>query len=678
MSPEQAAGRVDALGPASDVYSLGATLYCVLTGQAPFTDSDMAELLRKVEWGDFPPPRKLKAWIDPALEAICLRAMATDPARRYGTPRALADDVEHWLADEPVSAWREPIRRRMRRWGRRHRLLVTGLAATLFVAVAALAVGNVLVARQRDRAEQNLAFARTVVDEMYTGVADKLEDQKEMDGYQREILEKALAFYERFALPQSRDPQVLLEAARAGLRVGAIRLRLGNIAAAEQADQQALGVLSRLVVDHPADAAYRDALAQAHQDMGEILRDEERGPAAERELKAAAALWEALVRDWPEIAQYLSKLANARVRLGWVYRLGSRVDEARAEVHLALNAAERLARENPEVTAYQDSLADVLYEYARLQEDRNDLAGMEASSERAVAIRETLARDYPEVPRHRRLLGKCLMILGHAYAAERKFPQADEAHKRSLAVLEQLAADHPLDIEIAADLAGSYRMMTDALLLRGDVQSALEWAGRAIPLLRTLARRDPGNLSTSRTALWRTLAERAESFIRLGRHTEALADLEEILELTRPDKHSGLFRAFHVLTKARLGDLSALDLLRDQAREAVRVGAGPEAFNHSFLYCMTYYDAACIHAALAKLALANQGKQQAERQRLAQPDIERSLMLLDQARSGGEFKEMIHLDEVRKERLLDPLRSHPRFQLLMMDLAFPENPFGSP
>ena len=83
MSPEQAAGRIDDLGPASDVYSLGATLYCLLTGRAPFNDPDMAELLRKVERGDFPPPRKLKGWIDPALEAICLKAMATDPDDRY-------------------------------------------------------------------------------------------------------------------------------------------------------------------------------------------------------------------------------------------------------------------------------------------------------------------------------------------------------------------------------------------------------------------------------------------------------------------------------------------------------------------------------------------------------------------------------------------------------------------
>ena len=70
---------------------------------------NLVELLRKVERGDFLPPRKVKSWIDPAVDAICLKAMATEPAQRYQTPRALADDIEHWLADEPVSAWREPI-----------------------------------------------------------------------------------------------------------------------------------------------------------------------------------------------------------------------------------------------------------------------------------------------------------------------------------------------------------------------------------------------------------------------------------------------------------------------------------------------------------------------------------------------------------------------------------------
>ena len=92
-----------------DVYSLGATLYCLLTGKPPFEGDDVGAVLRTVQRGDFPPPRQLDPSIDPALEAVCLKAMAPQPEDRYATRRALADDVERWMADEPVSAWREPL-----------------------------------------------------------------------------------------------------------------------------------------------------------------------------------------------------------------------------------------------------------------------------------------------------------------------------------------------------------------------------------------------------------------------------------------------------------------------------------------------------------------------------------------------------------------------------------------
>ena len=110
MSPEQACGDLEGLGPRSDVYSLGATLYCLLTGRPPFA-GDVGEVLQAVQRGEFDLPRHVDPTLDTALEAVCKKAMALRADDRYGTCRALAEDVERWMADEPVSAWHEPVPR---------------------------------------------------------------------------------------------------------------------------------------------------------------------------------------------------------------------------------------------------------------------------------------------------------------------------------------------------------------------------------------------------------------------------------------------------------------------------------------------------------------------------------------------------------------------------------------
>ena len=147
MSPEQAEGRTDRIGHRSDIYSLGATLYTILAGKLPFADVEFHQLLDHVKGGDFPLPSRIRGDVSPALEAICLKAMRLDPGDRYGTALEMAADLEHWLADDRVSAWREP-------WtvagealdGKHQTLTATVVAAAL---VALLGISAVVVQQHR-------------------------------------------------------------------------------------------------------------------------------------------------------------------------------------------------------------------------------------------------------------------------------------------------------------------------------------------------------------------------------------------------------------------------------------------------------------------------------------------------------------------------------------------------
>ncbi len=152
MSPEQANGRLDQVGPRSDVFALGATLYCLLTGQVPYSGHDA---LIRAALAEVVPARQRKASVPAALEAVCHKAMAARPEDRYLRAQALAEDVERWLADEPVRAWAEPLAVKAGRWVRKNRVLAAATTAALVVALVLGSAGGVWVQQQKE--QQRLA-----------------------------------------------------------------------------------------------------------------------------------------------------------------------------------------------------------------------------------------------------------------------------------------------------------------------------------------------------------------------------------------------------------------------------------------------------------------------------------------------------------------------------------------
>jgi WD40 repeat protein/serine/threonine protein kinase len=181
MSPEQASGRLDLLGPASDIYSLGATLYTLLTGRPAIEGKDVGDILRKAQRGEWLPPRQVRADVPPALDAICRKAMAALPSARYATALELAADVEHWLADEPVSAHRERWGERSRRWMRRHRMQVNTVVGELVIALIGASVALALISNAWDKETYARKSAETKEQEIREQKEEAEAQKKEAD-----------------------------------------------------------------------------------------------------------------------------------------------------------------------------------------------------------------------------------------------------------------------------------------------------------------------------------------------------------------------------------------------------------------------------------------------------------------------------------------------------------------
>jgi tetratricopeptide (TPR) repeat protein len=218
MSPEQALAQRVVVDHRTDVYSLGATLYELLTLEPAFSGGDRKELLRQIAFEEPRPARRWHKGIPAELETIVQKAMEKNPADRYATARELADDLGRYLADEPIRA-RPPGRvRRLRKWGRRHPALVAG-AATLLLAV--LFLGGAVLWREL---AQRAAAADAV--EAALEQAENLRDQERwdealavLDGAQGRLEGRALGGLGQRVQQAWRDVQVLKQLEEAGVQL---------------------------------------------------------------------------------------------------------------------------------------------------------------------------------------------------------------------------------------------------------------------------------------------------------------------------------------------------------------------------------------------------------------------------------------------------------------------------
>jgi serine/threonine protein kinase len=412
MSPEQASGDLDALGPRSDVYSLGATLYSLLTGRQPF-EGKALEILPRVRQGEFPSPRQVASQIDPALEAVCLKAMALKPDDRYENCKALADEVERWMADEPVTAWREPLSRRMQRWARRNRTPMAAAGVALIAGVIGLAVvtgvqarANSALKKANDATTQALEQTRKAQAETQMALAQSEESRRQAEAVSTFLVD---AFRSPDPRQTGRDVKVIdvLDEARAKIeqRFAGSQQTKGALLDALGQTYKGLGLYASAVDTHTRARAVREAaLGPEHPDT---LTSRSNLAAA---LRDAGKVSEAIALDEATLKSRMSKLGP------------DHVDTLKSRNNMALKYVD-VGRIKEAIELYESTLK--LYE-------------------------AKLGRDHP-------LTFMCRHNLGNAYQAAGRMADGIALHEQNVEInATKLGPDHPDTLDARDSLAVAY------------------------------------------------------------------------------------------------------------------------------------------------------------------------------------------------------------------------------
>jgi serine/threonine protein kinase/tetratricopeptide (TPR) repeat protein len=428
MAPEQALGRRHLIDGRTDIYGLGAVLFSILTGKGPHaaaTEASLKNTTELLKWiTDHPTPaaRKSDPSAPPALEAICAKAMASHRDDRYQSATELADDVNRWLADEPVSVYRDPWRDRLARWMRRNQSRAQAGAVTLVLVALVAVIAALLVnrarraeAEARSTAESALAAeqqalaaetearaealrrfrqARRTLDRSIVGVSNVLRYYPGVQQLRKRLLEEAAADYRKFAEEKSDDPELMAESGRALIRLG---------------------------------------------DVYDLMADYKQ---AQESYRSAEQLFEDLVSAAPDREDFARELANSRTKIAVVQMTLGINDKAAAAFQTAVASLDKLVEQSPEDADHRDSLAAALINYALLLDDTQKhgeaLAAIERSEREYARLSEANA-----TPDYKLKLARTRTTIGQILANLTRYREAVSQLTNALAVYDRLNVEHP-------------------------------------------------------------------------------------------------------------------------------------------------------------------------------------------------------------------------------------------
>ncbi len=516
MSPEQAEGRVSAVGITSDVYSLGATLFVLLTNRSPFQGT-AGQVLASIPRGDFPRPCDVNPDVPKPLEAICLKAMALQPANRYASASKMADDVDQYLAGEPVGAHRESLLVRAGRWMRNHPRLVTGTAVAVLAGIVGLAgvaavqtrakselAGknlelqdtNAALDKQRNRAEAREDEAIDAVKRFRDAVANDplLKNTPQLEDLRKRLLGEPLTFFRHLRDQLQADgdtrPEALARLAVATDDLAILTREIGDKENALAAARESLAIFRKLADEHPNVATYQYNRALVHHRLAQLL-EQTGGTGARTEFESAIEIFRKLGAKHPADTECQSRLAGSHSHLGNFLRETGELSAARAEYESALAIHEKLAAEHPTVTDYQINLATGHTNLGNLYSDTGQPALARAAYELALAIEMKLAAEHSSVPDHQSRLAHGHNNLGMLLSAAGEPAAARTEYETSLAIRQKLINEHPTITEYQGNLAESHSNLGNLLRQTGELTGARIELERALAIEMKLTAEHP-------------------------------------------------------------------------------------------------------------------------------------------------------------------------------------------
>ncbi|MCA8996315.1 MAG: protein kinase [Planctomycetaceae bacterium] len=471
MPPEQIrdASQVD---ERSDVYSIGATLYHLLTARPPFQAANSLGTLRQVLYDEPVPPRRLNSSVDRDLDTICLKCLEKDPQRRYQSAMELSEDLSRYLAGQTIRARPVGTVEKGARWCRRNPLsaFLAGIAAmALGIAIGAISVGYRETSKALAHAEESLQFARRAIDDLYNDVTEiDLRNQPGMQPLKRKLLSRVGLYYRQLIDRSGASQELSPELAENHFRSGLIIEEIESLEEALTQFERAATIQSELKRRSPDSIVAMENLSDTWNAMGRVQqklgRYEDARVSYQKSLEARRRMAERNAGD----SELGRKFANTVMNLGLLEARTGSLSAARELYDQAQSQRTELLKNNENELLLRDFARGAfnLGVLCSKQQNLQDAADQFEVAENAYA---TLIEMRPESLDDRFEFATTLAQRADCLAQLRQNPDITQhAFHKALETLRELAHENSEVVEYQAQLGSTLIQKGFFLRERGD------------------------------------------------------------------------------------------------------------------------------------------------------------------------------------------------------------------